>query len=556
MNASNLRWWGWGTTDQSCSLESQPDLWAVLRSELALADEIPAHRPMPLESVNLRPPRLDDPVLSSLRRLLGEETVRTDRQARAEHACGKSYRDLLRLRAGRIDNPPDAVIYPASEGQVAAAVSWAAERDIAIVPFGGGSSVLGGVETAPGPRPSITLDLGRLNQVVSVDQTTWISRIQAGIRGPELEEALNAHGFTLGHFPQSFEFSTLGGWIATRSVGQASSGYGTIEDLTQAIRLVAPTGIVESMDTPITSTVPDLLSVVVGSEGQYGVITEASMRVRPLPEIQDYRGFLFHHLSDGLSALRTLIQQGPRPTIARLSDAAETTLFATISHERNGLRALVVRGLETYLTLKGHSFTGGNCLLILGYDGKADPVQKAWQQAATICQDHRGASLGRTTAETWKRTRFRPPYLRDALLDRGIMVGSLVTAAPWPQLERLYEDVTVAVQAAIRATGGGPGHVLAHLTHVCEMGASIRMTFLGHQVPGQEIKQWWAVKQAAQETIRSAGGRTSHHHGMAWDEAPRVTREIGPVGVTILRNLKQSIDPTEIMNPGVRIPSA
>ncbi|RLC61564.1 MAG: FAD-binding oxidoreductase, partial [Chloroflexi bacterium] len=226
MDITNLRWWGWGTLDQDYSLENRPAFWPTLQEWLelpaeAIEREIP---PVSLEEISLRPPRLDDPMLSSLRKLLGDEAVRTDKRCRVEHACGKSYRDLIRVRAGLIPHPPDAVVYPADQGQVVSLLAWAAARDVAVIPFGGGSSVLGGVEPAAEDRPVITLDLARLDRVLSVDPLSRTARIQAGATGPEVEAQLNARGFTLGHFPQSFEFSTLGGWIATRSAGQNSIG--------------------------------------------------------------------------------------------------------------------------------------------------------------------------------------------------------------------------------------------------------------------------------------------------------------------------------------------
>jgi len=547
----DLRWWGWGTLDRAFSLEGRPRFWPTLRAWLGLPDELAERPPVPLEEIDLRPPRLDDPVLASLRRLLGEEAVRTDRRARVEHACGKAYRDLVRVRAGVVPNPPDAVVYPADEGQVAALLAWAADRDIAVIPFGGGSTVLGAVEPEPGDRLTVTLDLARLDRLVSLDRTSWTACIQAGARGPEVEAELNVRGFTLGHFPQSFEFSTLGGWIATRSAGQTSTGYGKIEDMTQAVRLVTPAGIVETRDTPATATGPSLLQVLVGSEGAYGVITEATMRIRPWPQVQDYRGFLFHSLEDGVAALRDLMQHGPCPTIARLSDAEETAGFAMMAHEHHGVRALADRALEGYLARKGYSLTGGSCFLLLGYDGQRGQVRALWKRASVVCCDHGGLPLGRAAGESWKRDRFAHPYLRDTLLGVGVMVDTLETATSWSNLLHLYEEMTTAIRAAIQATGGGPGYVMTHISHVYEWGGSLYTTFLGRQAPGREIEQWWEVKRAATEAILTAGGTLSHHHGIGRDHLQWLPEEVGPVGMAVLQALKRALDPAGIMNPGV-----
>jgi alkyldihydroxyacetonephosphate synthase len=551
MDLPNLRWWGWGTLDQTYSLENQPHFWPTLRARLDLPDA-PEPRPaVPLEQIKLPPSRLDHPVVASLQRLLGEEAVRTDAQVRVEHAVGKAYRDLVRLRAGKVTHPPDAVVYPADEGQVAATLAWAADRDIAVIPFGGGSSVHGGLEPEPGDRPTVTMDLARLAQVIAVDRTSRTARIQAGARGPALESALNAQGFTLGHFPRSFEFSTLGGWIATRSAGQACSGYGTIKELTEAVRLVSPTGIMETRNAPASTAGPDLLHVLLGSEGALGVITEATMRIRACPAVQDYRGLLFHSLEDGLAALQELNHHGPRPTVVCLSDAAETAGCALLSRERRGLRGLTGRVADLYLTWRKHSLTNGSCLMILGFDGEPQAVERRWQQALAVCQDHGGLSLGQAIGESWKLERFSHPYLRDTLLEAGVMVDAIKTSASWSNLLSLHREMTTAIRAAIPATGGGPGYVMTRVCHVHEWGASLSTTFLGRQVPGREVEQWWEVVRAAMEAVEANGGTAATYHGISQDQSPWPARQVGPLATRIQRQVKQALDPLSIMNPGV-----
>jgi len=382
MDIPNLRWWGWGTLDQDYSLEGRTAFWPTLQAWLELLDQAIEHEtpPVSLEDIALPPPRLDDPILSSLRKLLGEEAVRTDRLARIEHAYGKSYRDLVRIRAGYIPNPPDAVVYPADQGQVASLLAWAADRDVAIIPFGGGSSVLGGVEPAPGDDPVITLDLARLDRVLAVDPLSRTAHIQAGATGPEVETQLNARGFTLGHFPQSFEFSTLGGWIATRSAGQNSVGYGKVEHMTQAVRVVTPVGIIETKDIPATAAGPSLLELLIGSEGTYGVIAEATMRIHPLPAVQDYRGILFHNLEDSIAAYRDLMQSPAlRPSIIRLSDAPETAAYTVMGHEHRGLRRLADSLIDGYLKVQRYDLVAGSTLMLLGFNGDTDWTARQWE---------------------------------------------------------------------------------------------------------------------------------------------------------------------------------
>ncbi|MDY7041377.1 MAG: FAD-binding oxidoreductase [Chloroflexota bacterium] len=561
MDIQNLRWWGWGTLDQDYSLEGRPAFWPMLREQLELPAEAIEHEtpPIPLEEISLRPPRFGDPELSSLRKLLGEEAVRTDRLARAEHAYGQAYRDLLRIRAGHIPHPPDVVAYPADEAQIASLLSWAADHDVAVIPFGGGSSVLGGVEPEPDDRPTITLDLARLDRMLAVDPVSRTARLQAGATGPEVEAQLNARGFTLGHFPQSFEFSTLGGWIATRSAGQNSIGYGKIEHMTQAVRTITPAGIVETRDTPATAAGPSLLQLLVGSEGTYGVITEATMRIHPLPAVRDYRGILFHGLENGVAAFRDLMQSSRlHPAIIRLSDAPETAASVALSHEHHGLRRLADKLVEWYLKTAGYDLTTGSTVMMLGFDGDTEWTAQQWDLALEICGDHRGLSLGRSVGRSWIRDRYAQPYLRDTLLGHGIMVDTLETATSWSNLTHLYETMVRAMKESITATGGGPGYVMTHISHAYKHGASLYSTFLGRQVsdPDSLVRQaqWQAVKKATTDAIVAAGGTLTHHHGIGRDHAPWLEEEVGPLGVQMLDTIRQTLDPAGIMNPGILLP--
>lgn len=561
MDIPNLRWWGWGTLDQGYSLENRPAFWPTLIKWLELPDGAPEHEtpPVPLDEIALRPSRLDDPVYCSLRKLLGNGTVHTDRQARIEHAYGKSYRDLVRIRAGYVPNPPDAVIYPADQGQIAALLAWAADRDVVIIPFGGGSSVLGGVEPQPGEQTVLTLDLARLDRVLALDPVSRTARIQAGATGPEIEAQLNARGFTLGHFPQSFEFSTLGGWIATRATGQNAIGYGSIGYLTQAVRAVTPMGIIEANDVPATAAGPSLLQVLVGSEGAYGVIVEATMRIHPLPAVRDYRGLLFHSLEDGLAAYRDLMQTpGISPTIVRLSDARETAACVALNHELQGLRRLADLLTRQLLRVQKYDLFEGSVLMILGFEGSARWTKKQWELALDICGAHRGSSLGQAVGKTWMRERFALPYLRDILLGAGILVDTLETATTWSHLPKVYAGLVNAIKTTILATGGGPGYVMTHISHANAHGASLCTTFMGRQVPDPDPlakqAQWEEIKRAATDAILAANGTLTHQHGVGREHAPWLQEEIGPVGIQMLRALKQTLDPGGIMNPGVLLP--
>jgi len=562
MDIGNPRWWGWGTLDATYSLEGRLGFWPKLHEWLDLPDDTPEQEtpPVALEDITLPASRLDESGFESLRRLLGEEAVVTDKQARIQHAYGKSYRDLVRIRAGHIPNPPDAVVYPEDEAEIAALLSWAAEHAVTVIPFGGGSSVLGGVEPPTGERPTLTLEMAKLNRVLSVDPESLTARVQAGATGPGIEAQLHEHGLTLGHFPQSFEFSTLGGWIATRAAGQNSIGYGKIEDMTQAVRMVSPAGIIETKDVPASATGPSVRELVVGSEGIFGVITEATMRVHPRPELQDYRGILLHSFEEGIAAFRELMQcKDLRLSIVRLSDAPETAGYAALAHEHHGLRRLFDSLAQLYVRAHRHDLDGGSALMVLGFDGDRQWIPRQWELALEICREHGGLLLGRAIGRSWKRDRFTQPYLRDTLLDRSILVDTLETATSWSNLVQLHTALARSLKAAIASNGGGPGYVMNHVSHAYEQGASLYATFLGRQIPTSDPlakqAQWEGIKGAATDAILSSGGTLSHHHGIGRDHAPWLKGEIGQTGIDALRALKLALDPTGTMNPGILLPA-
>jgi alkyldihydroxyacetonephosphate synthase len=442
---------------------------------------------------------------------------------------------------------------------VASVLAWAAEREIAIIPFGGGSSIVGGVEPLPGDHISITLDMARLNRVLSIDAASRSVRVQAGILGPALESQLGAAGFTLGHFPESFSFSTLGGWIATRGVGYSSVGYGGIEQMTQSVRMVTPVGVVETKGPSWNGAGTSLLQTLVGSEGAYGVITEATMLIHPLPELQDCRGVLFSSVAEGLAACQDIAQSGNlRPTIVQLYDAPGTVAFALTSDRRHGLRRLAGSLVSGYLKTQGYDFSQSS-LLLLSFEGEGKSVGRQWDRALEVCGDHRGVSLGRAVGQAWLRERFLQPYLRDDLIGHGAMVDTLDTSTNWSNLTHLYTAVMSAMKGAISATGGGSGYVTTQISHVTEHGAVLHATFLGRQVatvdPLVRQAQAQAVKQATIDATLAAGGTLSHH-GLGsrpadvWPEG-----SMGAVGARVVRALKQAFDPAGIMNPIVHVAS-
>lgn len=538
-----LRWNGWGWTDAPDTLgEKAEAVWAWIGQALG-AHPLPWTPAKPLSEITLPPVRLSSDQIKDLTSILAPERVKTDDYERAFHARGKSYHDLLHLRAGKLDTAPDAVAYPVSTEETLAVVRFGAEHRIALIPFGGGSSVVGGVTARPGPGHAgvITLDTTRMNQVLAIDDVSLTARIQAGIYGPQLEEALQAKGYTLGHYPQSFEFSTLGGWIAPRGAGQQSNKYGKAEHWLVSATLATPRGLWITEGFPGSAAGPQLTDLIAGSEGTLGVITEAVVRIHPVPEVKDYRGYIFMDFAAGVDAARVMMQSGVPTAMIRLSDPEETCFY----------HALHTGGESADPSVRF-------CLMLVGLEGDKTEVAAARTRTQEIIEKHGGMHMGESLGETWYRGRFSTPYLRDPMLDRGLGVDTLETAACWSNLIPLHDAVTGAIAGAMAANAASPsakGIVMSHLSHSYPDGASLYFTFMFPRALDHEISQWWAIKRAATDTILAHGGTLSHHHGVGEDHRPWMGREKGRIGAPPLNALKDSIDPTGILNPGKLLPT-
>jgi alkyldihydroxyacetonephosphate synthase len=473
--------------------------------------------------------------------------VREDRDARVVHAAGKGYVDLVRQRAGDCAQAPDAVVYVRDRAQVAAVLEACVDEAVAVVPFGGGTSVVGGVEPLRGDFPAvISLDLGGLDRLVAVDRPSLTAVLEPGMRGPRVEAALREHGLTLGHYPQSFEYATVGGWVATRSAGQASTGYGRIDDLVLGLRCVAPAGTIDLAPRPASAAGPDVRELVVGSEGALGVLTLAALQVRPAPAASRYEGWFFRSFAQGIDAFRTLEQEGAAPDVARLSDEPETRMSMAMA----GGDSLKARMGATYLRARGYE---GGCLAILGWEGDEDTIGRRAGHATALMRRAGGLALGRSPGEAWAASRYAAPYLRDALLEHGVMAETLETATQWSHLLDLHDAVAGALHEALGARGT-PALVACHVSHLYPSGASLYFTFLARQEQGAEIEQWEAAKRAASEAIVAQRATITHHHGVGRDHLPWMEAEVGPVALDALRAVKKQLDPAGIMNPGKLLP--
>jgi alkyldihydroxyacetonephosphate synthase len=524
----DLPWSGWGDPAQVPVL---PDAVLRLLTEgLGIRRRRAATRP--ISEVRLAEPRVGDDAKASLVELVGAANVHADDQVRILHTRGKSTTDLLRARAGEAAGAPDLVVLPGSHEDVLEALRICSEHGIAVVPFGGGSSVVGGLEPqAVGFEGVVALDVRRMNALVALDEESRLAVLEPGLRGPQAEAMLAERGYTIGHFPQSYEFATLGGFAAARSSGQASAGYGRFDELVVSLRVATPAGTLELGRAPKSAAGPDLRQLLLGSEGALGVITSLTVQLRPLPERRVYAGWRLPSFAAGISTVRRLAQDGPLPTVLRLSDEAETALN---------------------LARPGELGTGGTgCLAIVGYEGAADDVERRRAACAAVLEAA-GGTPEPGAGDAWELDRFRGPYLRDALLDAGALVETLETVTFWSSLLGVYEAVSGALRESLTAQGTPPV-VLCHVSHVYPSGASLYFT-VGCAQEDDPVAQWRTAKSAASDAILAAGASITHHHGVGTDHRDWYEREIGELAVDALRAVKAQLDPAGIMNPGVLIP--
>ena len=551
---TKIRWNGWGWAAHKDDIGAHEAIWTWLASELVMPALL-ATPARPLEELTLQPSALSDEDRKGLRGIVGADSVRDDAYERAFHALGRSYYDLLRLRAGDLSTAPDAVVYPRATKEVLGVLAFAAERAIGVIPYGGGTSVVGGVTAARGKfTAAITLDMSAMDRLVDVDAVSGTATAEAGIYGPALEKALQAKGFTLGHHPQSFEFSTLGGWIGHSGVGQGSNRYGRAEDWLVGAKLATPRGLLSTGDFPASAAGPQLKDLVVGSEGIFGVITEATVRVHALPEASDYRGYLFRDFASGTAAVRKAMKDGIAATMLRLSDASETHFYRAYG-QIGKRRTFAARLADLYLKIR--KFDNKACVLIAGFEGNQSEAEAERKRFAAVARKHGALALGRNVGERWRQGRFHAPYLRDPLLDRGVGVDTLETAASWSKLDGLYAVTYGALEKAILETvprDGARGIVMCHLSHSYLDGASLYFTTIFPRALDGDIAQWKTIKKAATDAIVANGGTLSHHHGVGEDHVPWIAQEKGELGVDVLRAIKSALDPAGILNPGKLLP--
>ena len=527
------RWKGWGDPEKNYPIpDSGKDyLIQILGSSQNLPD---ISEPEIIEST---PPS----------RLGNIDFISTEAMDRIRHSCGQSLPDWIRIHAGTIPRVTDGVSYPQTHEEIKKVIKFAQDNQIVLIPYGGGTSVVGHINPPKTDKPVLTLDLSRMNQLLGMDETSRIATFQAGIRGPEIESVLNKAGYTLGHFPQSFEFSTLGGWIASRSCGQQSYYYGRIENLFRGGHLITPVGDLNLQPVPASSAGPDLKQFILGSEGRLGIISQAIVQVVPLPEFEEFYGIFFKDWEAGLSAVREITHNRVQVSMLRLSDAQETLTTLILSGKDN-----IVRAASTGLSAFG--FGEQKCLLILGVTGEKNIASTARKSALQICRKHGGLNTGSFIGKSWQKSRFLTPYLRNSLWEAGYALDTLETAVTWDRLTLLKKKIMSAISRAgedrnLRIL------VFGHLSHVYQTGGSIYITYLFRRSPEPEenLEIWEEIKSAASKEIIVGGGTISHQHGVGNDHKEYFVQEIGSLGVNFLHHSNKFFDHDNILNPHVLI---
>jgi alkyldihydroxyacetonephosphate synthase len=538
-------WCGWGWAGTRYDFHGRRAAFlAWLGGRLGIDAGAVNTPPVDPDTIVLPPIRLSDADMADLATAAGgQDALQREHRARLMHAMGRSLPDVLRLRAGNVDCAPDAVVLPGDAAAVAAVLRLCRERDWAVVPFGGGSSVVGGVEARdPRGRPVVTLDVTRMDRMLALDADDRTATFQAGVYGPDLEAALGARGYMLGHYPQSFEFSTLGGWIAARSSGQQSNQYGDIADMLESCRVVTPQGELVTWRGPVSAAGPDLDMVIAGSEGTLGVIVDATVRIRPKPAHFQIKAVLFPDFERGTAALSAIVGADLKMSYMRLSDEVETATYLKMGGggraKEAGLSALGLFG-----------FGAKRCVALVGTEGDPRDVEHDLLKAMAICRAHGGLSLGSSPARNWHRDRYLHPYMRDDLLDAGIAVETHETAVPWSRVPDVRGDVRRALEAVLGAQGRKV-HLMAHLSHSYPTGTCIYFILMYPVDAADPIGQWRPIKKAICDAIARNGGTVSHHHGVGLDHKAWLVREKGEMGLRLLRSLRREVDPSGILNPG------
>jgi alkyldihydroxyacetonephosphate synthase len=543
------KWWGWGAEGILFSFADKPKFAPFVMDVLGVDVTKPAPRVAELSSFEIPSSQLSDGLRAALVTALGEDYVVDDDEYRVIHAFGRGVRDLVRVRRGQFGRVPDAVVYPGDENEVVAIVAAAVTHNAVVIPYGGGSNIVGALEAVPTEtRQVISIDMGRMNKVLGIDETSGLARIEAGVLGPDMEVQLNAKGWTMGHFPDSFVWSTLGGWIATRSTGMQSDKYGDIADITRGLRMVMDGQVLVLRPLPSSSSGPSVREMVLGSEGRLGIITDAWVNVHRLPPVREILAYFFPTYDAGLQAMQWITESDAAPSITRVMDANETQFSMANGKKSSRVSHLMTRAIQEVMTRKGWDLNQ-IALGFVGYEGTAVHVRYEKSLVGKVVSRAGGMSVGKGPGVLYDQKKYDVPYIRDFLLDRGIPADVSETATPWGLLKQIHDTTVAAAQAAMEVAGV-QGFIMCHLSHSYHSGACQYFTFAINDSSEHNMESYDLVKRAIQQSFMDNGGTISHHHGVGEEHSPWLDQDISPAGVFIQRKLFEGVDPDRRFNPG------
>lgn len=543
------KWWGWGAEGIQFSFADKPKFAPFIMDVIGVDVTKPAPRVAELSSFDIPTTQLSADLRAALVDAIGEEYVVDDDEYRVIHAFGRGVRDLVRVRRGQFGRLPDAVVYPGSEDDVVGIVNAAVAHDAVVIPYGGGSNIVGALEAVPTEtRQVLSIDMGRMNKVVEIDEASGLARIEAGVLGPDMEVQLNAKGWTMGHFPDSFVWSTLGGWIATRSTGMQSDKYGDIADITRGLRMVMDGQVLVLRPLPSYSSGPSVREMVLGSEGRLGIITEAWVNVHRLPPVREIQAYFFPNYDAGLQSMQWITESDAAPSITRVMDANETQFSMANGKKSSRVSHLMTRAIQEVMTRKGWDLSKIS-LGFVGYEGTAVHVRYEKSLVGKIVSRAGGMSVGKGPGILYDQKKYDIPYIRDFLLDRGIPADVSETATPWALLKQIHDTTVAAAQAAMEKAGV-QGFVMCHLSHSYHSGACQYFTFAINDSSEHNMESYDLVKRAIQQSFMDNGGTVSHHHGVGEEHSPWLDQDISPAGVFIQRKLFDGVDPEHRFNPG------
>ncbi|GAB3919245.1 dehydrogenase [Microlunatus endophyticus] len=543
----HMKWWGWGVEGVAFHFDDKPKFAPFVKQAvgLDLSGEAPPAS-VDFSTLTVPAPKISDDLLTELRGVVGSENVISDDEPRVVHTYGKSIRDLLRIRSGDLPRVPDVVAYPGDEDEVQRIVDLAVAADAVLIPFGGGSNISGSLQPPAGEtRTVISLDMGRLNKVLDVDEDSGLARIQAGAQGPDLEEQLNKRGWTVGHFPDSFNHSTIGGWVATRSSGMQSDKFGDISDITRGVRVATPSGPLVLRPLPSTSTGPSVREMILGSEGRLGVITAVSAQVHRLPEERVILAYFYPTFDAGLEAMHDISLLDSRPSITRVSDAGETGFTLATAKKTSVGQTVLFKVLQR----RGWDLDK-MCLSFVGFEGTKAHVARQQAAVKEIVKKHGGMGVGKGPGVLYDQKKFDTPYIRDFLLDWGGAADVSETAAPWSRLKDVYYNTIDAAKQAYKELGIDPGWVMCHLSHSYHSGACLYFTFAFVYGDRDPLPLYEVVKKAIQQSFIDNGATLSHHHAVGTEHSPWLSQDISPAGEKIMKGLFAAVDPGSNFNPG------